>query len=85
MVENNQNFATYGINAVCTHLGCIVPWNTVQKKFMCPCHGSEYDNVGKVIKGPAPKVNPFSQKTLPVQVYMHEVCIANAISRVNSL
>ncbi|KAI3753810.1 hypothetical protein L2E82_25874 [Cichorium intybus] len=55
IIENNRPIATYGINAVCTHLGCIVPWNTVEKKFMCPCHGSQYDNFGKVIKGPALK------------------------------
>ncbi|XP_023752645.1 cytochrome b6-f complex iron-sulfur subunit, chloroplastic [Lactuca sativa] len=54
IVEKNKSIATYGINAVCTHLGCIVPWNTVEKKFMCPCHGSQYDNYGKLIKGPAP-------------------------------
>ncbi|XP_071725867.1 uncharacterized protein [Rutidosis leptorrhynchoides] len=53
MVENNRTLATYGINAVCTHLGCIVPWNTVKKKFMCPCHGSQYDNDGRVLSGPA--------------------------------
>ncbi|PWA77501.1 cytochrome b6-f complex iron-sulfur subunit, chloroplastic [Artemisia annua] len=54
MVENNRTFATYGINVVCTHLGCIVPWNTVEKKFVCPCHGSQFDKEGKVVKGPAP-------------------------------
>ncbi|KAF5766625.1 putative plastoquinol--plastocyanin reductase [Helianthus annuus] len=53
IVENKTSLATYGINAVCTHLGCIVPWNTVEKKFMCPCHGSQYNNNGTVIKGPA--------------------------------
>lgn len=56
-MEKNKSIATYGINAVCTHLGCIVPWNTVEKKFMCPCHGSQYDNYGKLIKGPAPMVS----------------------------
>nr|XP_043621605.1 cytochrome b6-f complex iron-sulfur subunit-like isoform X2 [Erigeron canadensis] len=53
IVENNGTLVTFGINAVCTHLGCIVPWNTVEKKFMCPCHGSRYNNEGKVISGPA--------------------------------
>jgi cytochrome b6-f complex iron-sulfur subunit len=44
----------YAINAVCTHLGCVVPWNRAQNKYMCPCHGSQYDNTGKVVRGPAP-------------------------------
>lgn len=30
----------YAINAVCTHLGCVVPWNRAANKYMCPCHGS---------------------------------------------
>ena len=44
----------YALNAVCTHLGCVVPWSAANNKFMCPCHGSQYDNTGKVVRGPAP-------------------------------
>merc|ERR1719152_1016721 len=44
----------YAINAVCTHLGCVVPWNRAANKYMRPCHGSQYDFTGKVIRGPAP-------------------------------
>ncbi|CAH9094783.1 unnamed protein product [Cuscuta europaea] len=54
VVENDGTLATYGINAVCTHLGCVVPWNAAENKFMCPCHGSQYNNQGKVVRGPAP-------------------------------
>ena len=36
------------------HLGCVVPWNKAANKFMCPCHGSQYDETGKVVRGPAP-------------------------------
>lgn len=54
VVEDNGSLATYGINAVCTHLGCVVPWNAAENKFMCPCHGSQYNNQGKVVRGPAP-------------------------------
>lgn len=54
VVQNDQTLANYGLNAVCTHLGCVVPWNGSENKFMCPCHGSQYDSTGKVVRGPAP-------------------------------
>jgi cytochrome b6-f complex iron-sulfur subunit len=43
----------FALSLVCTHLGC-----TVEKKgqgFACPCHGSRYDEDGKVTHGPAEK------------------------------
>jgi cytochrome b6-f complex iron-sulfur subunit len=55
VVESKEAIADYGINAICTHLGCVVPWNVAENKFKCPCHGSQYDATGKVIRGPAPK------------------------------
>lgn len=57
IVEADRTLATYGINAVCTHLGCVVPWNKAENKFICPCHGSQYNNQGKVVRGPAPLVS----------------------------
>ena len=54
VVESKEAIGDYGINAVCTHLGCVVPWNVAENKFKCPCHGSQYDNTGKVVHGPAP-------------------------------
>uniref|UniRef100_A0A7N0V3D4 plastoquinol--plastocyanin reductase n=1 Tax=Kalanchoe fedtschenkoi TaxID=63787 RepID=A0A7N0V3D4_KALFE len=54
VVENDKTLATYGINAVCTHLGCVVPFNKAENKFICPCHGSQYNNQGRVVRGPAP-------------------------------
>ncbi len=59
VVESKEAIADYGINAVCTHLGCVVPWNTAENKFKCPCHGSQYDNTGKVVRGPAPLSLPL--------------------------
>jgi cytochrome b6-f complex iron-sulfur subunit len=54
VVKDDGQIANYGINAVCTHLGCVVPWNASENKFKCPCHGSQYDATGKVVRGPAP-------------------------------
>ncbi|KAL6143805.1 hypothetical protein ACLB2K_054500 [Fragaria x ananassa] len=54
VVEKDRTLATYGINAVCTHLGCVVPFNSAENKFICPCHGSQYNDQGRVVRGPAP-------------------------------
>jgi cytochrome b6-f complex iron-sulfur subunit len=54
VVKEDRSLADFGINAVCTHLGCVVPWNANENKFICPCHGSQYDSNGKVVRGPAP-------------------------------
>jgi nitrite reductase/ring-hydroxylating ferredoxin subunit len=37
----------------CSHLGCRAKWNPNRRLFECPCHGSEFDPEGKVIRGPA--------------------------------
>lgn len=54
IIDEDKQIASYGLNAVCTHLGCVVPWNASENKFICPCHGSQYNNEGKMVRGPAP-------------------------------
>lgn len=39
----------------CTHLQCPIQWYSSIKEFLCPCHGSIYDENGNVLHGPAPR------------------------------
>jgi cytochrome b6-f complex iron-sulfur subunit len=39
----------------CTHLGCSVPWDQVEERFVCPCHSSQFTPDGAVLNPPAPR------------------------------
>lgn len=42
----------HAVSAVCSHLGCIVNWNSAEKSWDCPCHGGRFSCDGKVLHGP---------------------------------
>jgi glycine/D-amino acid oxidase-like deaminating enzyme/nitrite reductase/ring-hydroxylating ferredoxin subunit len=52
-VFRDETGQVHRVSAVCTHLGCIVAWNPAASTWDCPCHGSRFDPLGKVINGPA--------------------------------
>jgi len=43
------------VNTTCTHLGCELMWNSAEKSWDCPCHGSRFSYEGDIIEGPAIK------------------------------
>jgi menaquinol-cytochrome c reductase iron-sulfur subunit len=47
----NMGFVVF--SPICPHLGCRYTWNTAQNKFLCPCHGSIYSELGAHEAGPA--------------------------------
>lgn len=52
-VYRDEDGAVHERSAICRHLGCVVNWNSLEKTWDCPCHGSRYDAFGHVIQGPA--------------------------------
>jgi cytochrome b6-f complex iron-sulfur subunit len=48
----------HALSLICTHLGCIVSWQSDQMRFLCPCHASIFDVNGTVLGGPAPRPLP---------------------------
>ena len=54
-VYKGEDGTLRSLSAVCTHLACIVHFNTAEKSWDCPCHGSRFDLDGSVLQGPATK------------------------------
>ncbi|MBO0981247.1 FAD-dependent oxidoreductase [Microbacterium sp. SD291] len=41
------------VSAVCTHLGGVLRWNSAERSWDCPLHGSRFAPDGRVLEGPA--------------------------------
>jgi glycine/D-amino acid oxidase-like deaminating enzyme/nitrite reductase/ring-hydroxylating ferredoxin subunit len=56
----------HAVSARCTHLGCLVTWNTAERSWDCPCHGSRFDVDGGVLQGPAVRpLDPAEPRDAP--------------------
>ena len=52
-VYRHEDGSVEEFSAVCPHLGCIVNWNSTERTWDCPCHGSRFGTGGRVLNGPA--------------------------------
>ena len=59
VVGEDRYFVAIGL---CTHLGCIPAYYPKEHKFICACHGGQFDANGEVLKSPPPSplvIPPF--------------------------
>lgn len=61
-VYRDEFGALHGVSPVCTHLGCHVKFNSAEKTWDCPCHGSRFGIDGTVMNGPA--LIPLTKKKI---------------------
>ena len=50
VIKNGDELRAYSL--VCTHAHCTLQYADESKRFLCPCHGGEFDEQGKVVKAP---------------------------------
>jgi len=64
LIEDLNDYVVVS-SAKCTHLGCIpIPYLGAYKGYVCICHGSVYDKMGRVRQGPALDNLPLLNNTL---------------------
>ncbi len=59
IVVNTTQGGVKAFSAICTHLGCVVEWNSSKQFIGCPCHDGRFNPItGAVISGPPPAPLP---------------------------
>ena len=71
IIFNNKDKGYVALSKVCTHLGCIVEYNSEKNSLICPCHAGIFDLQGNVRSGPPPK----SLTRIPVRVEGENIVI----------
>ena len=60
-VYRDEAGSLHAVSLRCTHLGCLLRFNSAERSWDCPCHGSRFDVDGGVLEGPATR--PLSPRS----------------------
>jgi Rieske Fe-S protein len=75
VIVTNTAQGVHAFSAVCTHLGCIVAFDTTLGQIACPCHGGTFNpDTGAVTGGPP----PAPLKTVTVSVEKDQIFLVNS-------
>lgn len=61
------------LSIYCSHMGCVVIWDSRAKQFNCPCHSSSFNVLGQVMKPPATQA-----------LSIHPVVVEEGLVKVNT-
>jgi cytochrome b6-f complex iron-sulfur subunit len=53
MVIRTSDTSVIALSAICTHAGCSMDYAASSHRLDCPCHGSQFNEQGQVVVGPA--------------------------------
>lgn len=66
VIVTNTDAGVTAFSAVCTHLGCIVGFDSTVRQIVCPCHDGHFNPAnGAVISGPPPR--PLTPVTVSIE------------------
>lgn len=54
-IYKDINGAIFAVKPICSHLGCELAWNNLDKTWDCPCHGSRFTFKGESLYDPSIK------------------------------
>lgn len=71
-VYRDESGKLHIVDTTCTHMGCELQWNSAEKSWDCPCHGSRFTYDGDVIEGPAVDSINFEKDVNTIEKLLNE-------------
>ncbi len=64
----NEAGTLRALSAICTHMGCLLTWQSSSREFFCPCHGANFGPDGVIRPTPEYPYRPPPLPRLQVKV-----------------